>query len=306
MIYIDRSRIPEPQILHKLDRQNKTETEKAIEFYKGNPGREDSFNFKVYKDKQVKDALGDLFHGKCAYCESDYTRTQPPDIEHFRPKSAVKINGKLERPGYYWLAADWKNLLPSCIDCNRERKQDVEGKIKLAGKANWFPTVGTRVKSHEQDIYQEEVCLLINPCEEEHPDDHLDFFERADNGVILYLSDEGEHSIEVFALNRSGLVDARRDYYLRVEEQVRRVKDQLRTLSKLDDNEERTRLETEIGSLFLFAHEKQEYTGLARQIIKNEITSIREYAQDNHLPQDLQVFLEEKIKEASEANDWSW
>ena len=34
MIYIDRSRIPEPQILHKLDRQNKTETEKAIEFYK--------------------------------------------------------------------------------------------------------------------------------------------------------------------------------------------------------------------------------------------------------------------------------
>jgi uncharacterized protein (TIGR02646 family) len=305
MIYIDRSRIPEPQILHKLDRQNKTETEKAIEFYKGNPGREDSFNFKVYKDKQVKNALGDLFHGKCAYCESDYTRTQPPDIEHFRPKSAVKINGKLERPGYYWLAADWKNLLPSCIDCNRERKQDVEGKIKLAGKANWFPIVGTRVKSHEKDVYQDEVCLLINPCEEKHPDDHLDFIERADKGVILYLSDEGEHSIEVFALNRSGLVDARRDYFLRVKKQVKKVTDQLITLSGKDDLHERTKLQGEINDLLLFSNEKEEYAGLARQIIKNKARLISKYAQDN-LPQDLQDFLDEKIKEASEANDWGW
>ena len=59
--------------------------------------------------------------GKCAYCESFYAGTQPVDVEHYRPKG--KVDGMAGHPGYWWLAGRWENLLPSCIDCNRKRRQ---------------------------------------------------------------------------------------------------------------------------------------------------------------------------------------
>ena len=49
-----------------------------------------------------------LFGGKCAYCE---TKVKPGGyfaIEHYRPKASVKIDGKLEPPGYWWLASEWR------------------------------------------------------------------------------------------------------------------------------------------------------------------------------------------------------
>jgi hypothetical protein len=75
--------------------------------------------------------------------------------------------------------------------------------------------------------------------------------------------------------------------------------------AEIIDLHERTKLQGEINDLLLFSNEKEEYAGLARQIIKNKARLISKYAQDN-LPQDLQDFLDEKIKEASEANDWGW
>ncbi len=45
---------------------------------------------------------------------------RPVDVEHYRPKNAV---ADTEHEGYWWLAMDWTNLLPSCIDCNRKRNQ---------------------------------------------------------------------------------------------------------------------------------------------------------------------------------------
>src|SRR5262249_38675962 len=82
---------------------------------------------------RYKDFLIRLFNGKCAYCESKFTVSQPGDVEHFRPKGRVvddnfkpirvqhPTKGEIEHPGYYWLAYEWKNLLPSCADCNRFR-----------------------------------------------------------------------------------------------------------------------------------------------------------------------------------------
>lgn len=65
------------------------------------------------------------------------------DVEHYRPKGGyLDPDGTLCQPGYYWLAADWNNLFPSCIDCNREREQImVKGQAKKLGKANKFPLV---------------------------------------------------------------------------------------------------------------------------------------------------------------------
>ena len=47
-------------------------------------------------------------------------------MEHYRPKARVSTE-QGDKPGYYWLAARWENLLPSCTDCNSPRKQVMAG-----------------------------------------------------------------------------------------------------------------------------------------------------------------------------------
>src|SRR3546814_21065688 len=64
-------------------------------------------------------ALFALVHCKCAYFEARYDTTAPVDIVHFRPKAGIVGTRHL---GYWWFAATWSNLLPSCIDCNRKRE----------------------------------------------------------------------------------------------------------------------------------------------------------------------------------------
>ncbi len=81
----------------------------------------------------------DYFFGKCVYCESLITNNHPGDVEHFRPKGRVtdlnnkpvmiKSNGKeVSHPGYYWLAYEISNLMPSCEDCNRPSSGNSQGK----------------------------------------------------------------------------------------------------------------------------------------------------------------------------------
>lgn len=57
-----------------------------------------------YKYRDVKEALFELYHKKCAFCEQ---RVEAPHVEHFRPKNK-----------YYWLAYSWDNLLIACSTCN--------------------------------------------------------------------------------------------------------------------------------------------------------------------------------------------
>lgn len=40
-----------------------------------------------YQHKQVKECLVKMFHGKCAYCESQIRHIDYGHIEHYRPKS---------------------------------------------------------------------------------------------------------------------------------------------------------------------------------------------------------------------------
>jgi 5-methylcytosine-specific restriction endonuclease McrA len=58
---------------------------------------------------KAKDGLQELYHGKCAYCESPMTEAAFT-IEHYRPKKGPH--------SYYWLGYEWSNLLPVCKPCN--------------------------------------------------------------------------------------------------------------------------------------------------------------------------------------------
>lgn len=169
--------------------------------------------FEAYKGEDVKAALIALFHGKCAYCESVYASTAPVDVEHFRPKGEVAEDK--EHPGYWWLAADWNNLLPSCIDCNRRRYQHIadpasDTQRELAGKKDHFPVSGVRVR----DIgdLSDERPLLLDPCLDE-PGEHLTFHLEPPAQLALTLprnnSERGKAAIRVHGLNRLALVQER-------------------------------------------------------------------------------------------------
>lgn len=205
-------------------------------------------NFKVYKEDQLVAKLKEVFHEKCAYCESSFAHVSPADIEHFRPKSAVQIaedtksDEALEfKPGYYWLAADWDNLLLSCIDCNRRRYQATAGEEGpvASGKSTIFPLSdeGVRVRDHEtwqttvrrriqnrslppaEDpiAREEQHRLLLDPCRD-RPEEHLAFeleYRAAEEAgapemleavLAVARSPRGSTSINVYGLNRTALV----------------------------------------------------------------------------------------------------
>lgn len=186
-------------------------------------------SFSVYRNPHLKDILKAITHGKCAYCEMDFLSNARADIEHFRPKGAINSfsneeDEKLIYPGYYWLAADWNNLLWSCQLCNRRNKLGVAtspSEVKSIGKKNRFPVhpPEKRIRDHNKDIKQEhEVALLIHPYYDD-PEKHLRYFvdeTKSNFGVITPFVDKnnkpdpkGKASIPTFALNRTDLVAKR-------------------------------------------------------------------------------------------------
>lgn len=174
-----------------------------------------AFSFRVYKDDKLAAELAKIFGSKCGYCESQFGAVTPRDIEHFRPKSEVENEGQpVVAPAYFWLAAEWSNLLVSCPDCNRARKHMVPGQPKEVrlGKQSQFPLADEtkRVRLHSVDIDAEEPHrLLLHPCFDQ-PEDHLTYDVE---GLVLpkMANDEkAKTSIFVYALQRKGLVEERK------------------------------------------------------------------------------------------------
>lgn len=181
--------------------------------------------------------LENVFRRKCAYCETRIVRASG-DAEHFRPKArvAVKVTsgGKAVKeivrvkdvdgtdrthPGYFWLAYDPNNLLPSCEGCNRRR-----------GKLDQFPAMkshvfrlrmtpaernGLRAPPLEspgqagvfypmaEDLNRLEEPDLLHPYFDE-PHEHLRF---GDLGIeyVVHGSRRGAASIETYDLRDADL-----------------------------------------------------------------------------------------------------
>ena len=265
---------PAPDVLTRPGGPGETEAQKALEHYADTSKRKTSFSFKIYKHDEVKRTLNDLFHFKCAYCESYFGATSPVDIEHFRPKLAVeREDGTLIKPGYYWLAGAWDNLLPSCIDCNRARIHQQPGldDPELSGKANLFPIEDDGRADLDPGAEIGERRLLIHPCRDQV---EIFFVYRSDEPGIIMLpaSDisstsirKANESIDVFGLNRFGLVTARGDKFIRLSEQVRSVAKSLELLVQDPDNEDRQRdLALAICDLGALEADDAPYAGMSR------------------------------------------
>lgn len=223
---IDRNKVAMPGVLDLLNPGSLAaiETARAIAHFEA-PGGGPKPKFKVYSHDEVKEALIDLFDLKCAYCETKVVSAR--DIEHFRPKGRIRtLTGAILSPGYYWLAADWNNLLLSCPDCNQNKRaleRDANGKwtfVEIStGKLDQFPLLNeaNRVRHHAQNISAEETDrLLLNPCNDPVRK-HLRF--DADGNILPrqlngQVSEMAKVSIGVYVLHRQTLVEARKARYL--------------------------------------------------------------------------------------------
>jgi uncharacterized protein (TIGR02646 family) len=290
MIRRDRSQVARPAALdQKYGRRvkppklkDKTELESVREAFKkhvdsGEHPVKFKFPFERYKDEDVHKALKQLFQGKCSYCESNYAGTQPMDVEHWRPKGEVHLDDGSVLPGYYWLASEWTNLLPSCIDCNRARTQFDEARQQevTLGKANQFPVKDARMDSPDDDPSIEEP-LILNPCD----DDPEKFLRYTEEGVVVpraaagWKRERALASIRVYALNRSELVAERLavrkliDHRIDLIAQLRDIRDQLnRPGDETLHDVVQDLIASEMDALLAMSEADQPYAGMVREIL---------------------------------------
>lgn len=282
MIFVDKASFPVPDILTDPKKDGPKETLKAIAHYTG-PSKATTFNFKVYRDPEVKEALTKLFKNKCAYCESTFLHIYPGDIEHFRPKGEIEGVVPDSKPGYYWLAADWDNLLFSCRNCNQKLTHTLHGEAdkRTMGKMNQFPLSDpskyVRKHDHIGGVNTEEnYRLLLNPCVD-NPEKHLEYGKE---GVIKPKKDalgkpslKGETSIKVYVLHRVPLVQAREKILIDMQAQIQRVKeafDNYNTYLSHSDTEKfyfEKILKRELDRLKKFINPEEPYVGMARQVV---------------------------------------
>lgn len=165
---------------------------------------------KLYKSERER--IWQAFNGKCAYCEVLLTGNQRGDVEHWRPKKAVTDEEGnsirhpktgLEHRGYYWLAYDWRNLLPSCVECNQPGKN---AKGETLGKRNMFPVEDEELRAYSPGEEVLEKPLLLHPFLDTPENDLV--FDRT--GVVGGTTVKGLTTVRILELNRDGLLGERK------------------------------------------------------------------------------------------------
>jgi len=162
------------------------------------------FDRAVYAHKDVKRELIAMQHEKCAFCEAKPLHVSDGDVEHFRPKGGVRQadTDPLQRPGYYWLAYDWANLMFSCERCNRRHKE------------NLFPLddPARRATTH-QDSIDQEGPLFVDPSAED-PEPYITYRDHVP--VAIGGNARGEQTIDALGLRRPELSTDREDHLERL------------------------------------------------------------------------------------------
>jgi len=103
-------------------------------------------------------------------------------------------------PGYYWLAYDLSNYLPTCTRCN-------------TSKSTAFPLTAGSPRAAAPGAEANEQPLLLNPYHLDKPlAEHLRFVSATADKVgpvAKGVSDAGKASIDLLDLNRADLVPQR-------------------------------------------------------------------------------------------------
>jgi hypothetical protein len=157
------------------------------------------------------------------------------------------------------------NLLPSCTDCNRPRRQELpDGTTQTLGKANQFPLASEAKRAGAEGEEQDEGRLLIHPSLD-RPESHLAF---EPEGIVSWRSAKGRESIRVYALLRRGLVQARRGLQLEIRTHISIARGLARKLEEDGpDADLEALLVEELQALARFVAPEHEYSAVARALV---------------------------------------
>ena len=297
MISRRRSTVPRPPILDPEDPASpaSVERQRAID-HVADPDSHPKPDFSVYSEDPVKLALIQLFEGKCAYCESKVSVVAARDIEHYRPKGRIDPGSGEEaiQPGYYWLAAEWDNLLLSCPACNRRQRQVVaaeNGELafteEASGKLDLFPLgpTATRARGPDDDLELEEPGrLLLNPCLD-RPDRHLRY-DKSGNVFARKIggrpSAKAEASIDAYVLWRPDLVSDRAQRFLDIKQVWDNIKLGAQMIDSLDASQKSLiarLILTNEATLLGYSESGRRYCGMARWLSRGYLRELREIKQ---------------------------
>lgn len=160
---------------------------------------------------EVKPVYIALQRNKCVFCERKFETREygkiEYDLEHFRPKSSVKVwpnassefnydfpTGSASSKGYYWLAYDSLNYAASCKVCNSTLK------------SNYFPIARNRGRatSAPEQLRSEEpyLCYPISNFDE-NPEKLVTFTATVARPVARrgWKKKRGQVIIDFFRLN---------------------------------------------------------------------------------------------------------
>ncbi|GAB5448511.1 HNH endonuclease [Gymnodinialimonas sp.] len=264
-----------------------------------------SDEFQAYRDRDVREALREMFKGKCAYCESKIAGSQDTDIEHYRPKRGVSEAKKagVDHPGYWWLAMVWENLVLSCQHCNQVRSSlviipdDVKTQAELvaflqdpplsrAGKLNAFPTEGDIWITDAGGDLADEVPLILNPVDVD-PEPHLDWvlFQGAATVRAKNESPAGEATRTILGLNRRWLEEDRRIHLLEMREDrndiIQAINNWLETEDPVDQQRWKDFADRAIERLWRRTGGGQPFSGMAKAFL----TLVQREVEDMMVPQ---------------------
>lgn len=181
----------------KIPRVCKTTHEKRLTIIKdGHYTDSEPFNSR-YKYQDIKDKLNEIYHHKCAYCES---RLEQLQVEHYRPKKGANA--------YYWLVYSWDNLLLTCPACNRAKGDKFEIKsqpVSYVDTPENIKNINTLSASYDAL----ESPLIVNP----EITDPKDILEYTQEGEAFSKDERFKYTIETCQLNRKALKDERRKIF---------------------------------------------------------------------------------------------
>jgi uncharacterized protein (TIGR02646 family) len=163
------------------------------------------FRKDIYDHEVIKEVLKrKVQYNKCCYCEQYILDNE--SLEHFRPKDGYQQerSDDISKPGYYWLAHVWSNLMYSCGKCN-------------STKGAYFPLDEPkhRALNHLTDGFcKNEFPLIIDPTQE-NPQEFIEFFWLEPFGKGNNSS-RGELTINAVGLRRTGMFEARNEHWDRI------------------------------------------------------------------------------------------
>jgi len=129
------------------------------------------------------------------------------------PNPAVdEHDHRVDHPGYYWLAYEWSNLLPSCSRCNRLTKTNDGRRV---GKGERFPVMGQRAIAPGEEANEQP--LFLHPCIDD-PEQHFGL--EPETGVLFGKTPRGRACVELLDLNREGMLEERKRTYYQVRSQL--------------------------------------------------------------------------------------